>query len=385
MKHLWRTRQLYTYEDSSVEYRRATWLELFYDLVFVAAIAELSGNLNRNVSLLGFCEFVALFIPVWWCWVGTTFYATRFDMEDIGDRLLTLLQMALVVPLAVNVHQGLERSSVGFAICYSAMRCVLVIQYLIAGYQAVGARHLTVRYAQGFGIGAALWLVSILIPVPWRFALWTLGLIVDFATPFSMRQLMTQAPPSISHISERLGLFIIIVLGESVVAVVRGVTEQEWSTGSILTAGLGLSLAFSLWWIYFDLVDSSPLQAVKLGRPRISLLWLYIHLPLAVGLTAIGVGVEHVVSKEAGITLLDAERWLFCGAVALCLTALAAINQMTCSRRNRHCWTLGLYRLGGAVLILTLAASSSRLSALTLVALTTVICVVQVFLGLKGG
>jgi low temperature requirement protein LtrA len=100
MKHLWRTRQLYTYEDSSVERRRATWLELFYDLVFVAVIAELSGNLNRNVSLLGFCEFVALFIPVWWCWVGTTFYATRFDMEDIGDRLLTLLQMALVIPLA---------------------------------------------------------------------------------------------------------------------------------------------------------------------------------------------------------------------------------------------------------------------------------------------
>jgi low temperature requirement protein LtrA len=383
MKHLWRTRRLYPYENNNVEQRRATWLELFYDLVFVAAIAELSGNLNRNVSVSGFCEFVALFIPIWWCWVGATYYATRFALDDIGDRLLALLQMAIVVTLAVNIHHGLEESSVGFALCYGTMRCILIIQYLLAGYQAVAARPLTIRYAQGFGIGVCFWLVSIMVPIPWRFILWALGLVVDFATPFFLRKLTLQAPPNISHISERLGLLVIIVLGESVVAVVRGVVEREWNPSAIATSILALSLAFSLWWIYFDTVDLSPLEAIKLGRPHIGLLWLYIHLPLAVGLTATGVGVEHIVSRQAEVTLPNAERWLFCGAVALCLTALAAIDQMVCRQGTDKSKTFSLSLLGGAGLSLMLAAEGSQLSTLTLMALVTAICAIQVCLNLR--
>jgi low temperature requirement protein LtrA len=106
-KGLWQPPRLRVGQDLEEE-RRATWLELFYDLVFVVAIAEVAHKLHGEVSLLGFVSFVALFVPIWLCWLGATFYATRFDTDDLGHRLLTLLQMALIAALAVNVHHGLR-------------------------------------------------------------------------------------------------------------------------------------------------------------------------------------------------------------------------------------------------------------------------------------
>jgi low temperature requirement protein LtrA len=179
-----------------------------------------------------------------------------------------------------------------------------------------------------------------------------------------------------------LGLFTIIVLGESVVAVVRGVAEKEWDVSSVLAAMLGLSIAFSLWWIYFDSVDGSPLRSVKAGKIRIAMTWLYAHLPLAIGIAATGVGVDQIVSSEAGI-LPDAARWLLCGAVALCLSVLALIHLITCTLgTTRRRKILSAYRLGAAIFVLVLAAAGSGLSSIVLVALVAFACVLQVVLDL---
>lgn len=380
-KGLWEPPRLRVSADNEEE-RRATWLELFFDLIFVVAIAELAHYLDGHISLSGFFGFVALFVPIWWCWLGSTFYATRFDTDDLGHRLLTLLQMALVAALAVNVHHGLGESSTGFALSYAAFRSLLVAQYLSAGYFVPAARPLISWYVRGFAISVVLWVASIFVPIPWRFGLWIVGLIIDFATPLTAGRWMAQLPPSISHIPERLGLFTIIVLGESVVAVVRGVSEKEWNASSVAVALMGLSIAFSLWWIYFDSVDGSPLRAVRMGKLHIAMTWLYAHLPLAIGLAATGVGVDQIISSETGI-LPDKVRWLLCGAVALCLSVLALIHLITCTLgTTRQRKILSAYRLGAAVFVLILAAFGSGLSTVILVALVAVACVVQVVLNL---
>jgi low temperature requirement protein LtrA len=83
-----------------------------------------------------------LFIPVWWAWIGTTFYANRFDSDDVGHRLLTGLQMLAIAALAINVHNGLSESSAGFALAYAAGRILLVIEYLRAANSIPVARPL---------------------------------------------------------------------------------------------------------------------------------------------------------------------------------------------------------------------------------------------------
>lgn len=161
-RRLWQPPRLRISEENETG-RSATWLELFYDLIFVVAIAELGHNLSGHLTLPGFLGFAALFVPVWWCWVGATFYATRFDTDDAGHRLLTLLQMAIISTLAVNVHHALGETSVGFALSYAAARGVLVIQYLIAGYHVPVARELTTWYARGFSISVVFWVVSVFL------------------------------------------------------------------------------------------------------------------------------------------------------------------------------------------------------------------------------
>ncbi|HEY9668475.1 MAG TPA: low temperature requirement protein A [Coleofasciculaceae cyanobacterium] len=381
-KRLWQPPRLRVGEGNEEE-RRATWLELFYDLVFVVAIAQLAHYLDGHVSLSGFLGFVALFVPIWWCWLGATFYASRFDTDDLGHRLLALLQMAIAAALAVNVHHGLGESSVGFALSYIAFRTVLIAQYLSAGYFVPTARPLTNWYIRGFAISVVLWSLSILVPIPWRFGFWIVGLIIDFATPLSAGRLVVQIPPSISHIPERLGLFTIIVLGESIVAVVRGVGEREWDASSVLAAFLGLSIAFSFWWIYFDSLDGSPLKRIRIGQLHIAMTWLYAHLPLAIGLAAAGVGVDQLIASTNSGALPDGTRWLLCSAVALCLSVLALIHLISCTfGAIRQRKILSAYRLGAALFVLILAAAGSGLSAILVVGLIAFACAIQVVLDL---
>ncbi len=381
---LWQPPRLRTNEESEEE-RKATWLELFYDLIFVVAISELSHSLSKDVSVQGFISFVALFIPIWFCWLGATFYATLFDTDDIRDRLLTLLQMMIVAALAVNVHHGLSTSSTNFALSYVAVRCILIFQFIFAGYYIKEARPLTNWYAVGFSVSALLWLISIFVPIPWRFVLWGAGLILDFLIPLGTGHLATKIPPDISHVPERLGLFTIIVLGESIVAVVRGVAEQEWNFSSTLIALLGLSIAFSFWWLYFDSVSGSVLENMKTGRIGMVLCWLYSHVVLAIALAATGVGVEHMISKSGENILTESERWLFCGAVTLCLITLAFTNLITCIlEKNIKARILSIYRLGAGAFVLALAVSGSYISPLVLSLLVAIACIVTVVLDLTG-
>lgn len=163
--------------------RRATWLELFYDLVFAAAVSQIGINLHTsNTSITAFLGTLSLFIPVVWAWIGGTFYTTRFETDDLIHRLLVLLQMVGAAALTINIHGASGETSNNFAISYAAIRAFLVIEYIRAGHKIPAARLLANRYAQGFLISAILWLISAAIPMPIRFVLWALALAIDVTT-----------------------------------------------------------------------------------------------------------------------------------------------------------------------------------------------------------
>ena len=358
--------------------RSATWLELFFDLIFVVAIAQLAHNFHEDFTFMGLAKLAVLFVPVWWCWIGATFYDTRFDNDGLVDRLITLLQMAIAATMAANIHHGLDTSSVGFALSYIAFRGVLICQYIHAGYHVPQARSLTTWFAVGFTASIIFWLTSIFIPLPWRLVLWGMGLIIDFATPLTAGNRVVKVPPDMAHTTERIGLFTIIVLGESIVAVVGGVSERQWNPMSIAIALLGLSIAFSFWWMYFDTVDESPLRAMRKGKMKIALTWLYSHLPLAIGLTATGVGVEKMIHGLEHDSA-NSEKILFCLAVALCMLILSNLHWTSCELGQTKCKRiLTFYRLGAAAFILALALASNILSSLTIITLVAIACTVQI-------
>ena len=307
--------------------RRATWLELFFDLVFVVAVAELGEVLSNDATLAGFLRFLALFVPVWWAWAGFTFYANRFDTDDLLYRLLILVAMFAVAALATTVPDAFEGGSAGFALSYVCIRLVLLALYGRAIRAVEKGRGLALFYFSIFGLAVVIWLVSLAVPEPARYVLWAIALAVEVAAPLAGWRLLPEAPVDPRHLPERFGLLTIIVLGESVFAVVLGVRDVSWGLSSALAAGGGFLAAAAIWWIYFGFLDSS-LESTREGRLR-GLTLTYAHFFVYAGIAALGVGVKLVILEAGGQEKYGDTAWVFCAGLALCMAALAAIHLVT--------------------------------------------------------
>lgn len=316
--------RLRTLEESE---RTATWLELFYDLAFVAAVAMMGTRLVHDVSWSSIASYLAYFALVWWLWASHTFYADRYDTDDLIYRFLAGAQMVGVALIAVSVSLGEAGSTMVFALAYTAVRLILLVLYARAYRHVVETRALVRGYLIGFGVASALWLVSIVVPEPYRFFLWFIAFAVDLATPYVLRRAQAAAPLDVSHLPERFGLFTILVLGESIVAVTVGLSHVSWQLSTTLVGILGLGTATCLWWINFDHLEGSVVRRRGDRRNWRPTVWIYSHLPLAIGLAMLGVSVEiAIVAADHGHDYHAAERWLLVGSVALALSAMAAIQ-----------------------------------------------------------
>ena len=316
--------RLRTLEESE---RTATWLELFYDLAFVAAVAMMGTRLVHDVTWPSIASYFAYFALVWWLWASHTFYADRYDTDDLIYRFLAGAQMVGVALIAVSVSLGDAGSTMVFAIGYTFVRVILLVLYARAYRHVATTRELVRGYLIGFGSASALWFVSILVPEPYRFWLWGIAFAVDLATPYVLRRVQAAAPLDVSHLPERFGLFTILVLGESIVAVTVGLSHVSWQLSTTLVGVLGLGTATCLWWINFDHLEGSVVRRRGDRRNWRPTVWIYSHLPLAIGLAMFGVSVEiAIVAADHGHDYHDAQRWLLVGSIALALSAMAAIQ-----------------------------------------------------------
>jgi low temperature requirement protein LtrA len=308
--------------------RHSSWLENFYDLIFAIVVAQLAIGLNENISAAGYLGFVFLFVPVFWSWLGVTFYNTRFETDSLQHRLLTLLQMAAAAFMAVSVIGGLGNNSQSFALSYATVRTILVIEYLLTGKHVRSARPLTRLYSRGFMATTILWFVSAFIPPPYRFYLWFIGLVVDIAIPIILTlRTSNRFAPHIYHLPDRFGAFTIIVLGVSILAFVDNIATHDWTAASVLSAALSLGVDFCIWWIYFDSIDGSAIRAFRSQRKiRGYFAWLYAHFPLLIGIVGFGVSIEHIVLSRPDVPLAVSDKWLMCGSMAICLLSLAIIR-----------------------------------------------------------
>ena len=307
--------------------RKVTWLELFFDLVFVAAVSQVGAPLGVDFSLAGLGRFAFLFVLIFWAWLGHASYATRFDHDDAVHRALTFVQMFMAAVMAVNAKDALgSRDSAGFAAAYGVMRLVLVAQYLRVRH-VESSRRLTAAFARGFGVAAVLWLASAVVPLPYRFWIWAVALAVDLSTPLLAGRHTLHALPHAHHLPERFGLFTIILLGDAMAGVMRGMESQEsWPLDAFLSAVLGMLLVFLLWWLYFDVARGADERQVLTEADVMRLhAWSYGHVPLFVGIAVAGVGIHHTIAVAAAGHLPAVESWILCGAVALSTSALAWI------------------------------------------------------------
>src|SRR3954466_11936599 len=339
-------------EDAEAE-RRATWLELFFDLVFVVAIAQLAGVLHDSPDWDGFAQLVRLSVPVIWVWMNFIFYADQFDTDDVPYRLAVFAGMLASAALAVS----LPAAASGFVLAYVAIKAIMV-----ALYQRP-PRHAHTRLARRFcewcvvayGTSGALWLLSLAFPEPYRQLLWALGLAIEIGFPAVGPREFAEMPFDVAHIPERYGLFTLIVFGESIVVTALGIG----SGSSALVAAVAFVVACGLWWMYFDRIENNELG----GGIRPNLLFIYGHPALFVALTTVAVGAKFAI-EDAGAHALELnERAILAGGVAVSVAAITLLQASTLRPPPR---TAQLAR--GAAVLVAVALIAVPLPALALTA-----------------
>jgi low temperature requirement protein LtrA len=356
--------RLRTHADPHEE-RHATWFELYFDLVLAAAVSQLLTSLARHPSAEVFARFAALFVLVVWAWVIYTLYANRFDTDDLIFRLAKSGGMLAIAAVAVNLHEVMEGrgGAVAFAAGYVALRALLVALYFRARRHVTGeGRALCNDYIVGYSATTGLWLLSIFVPAPARFALWGVAMVADLVVPIRAWGALREASVVVSHLVERFGTFFIIVLGESVVAAVAGVAGLEFTLDCWIVAAVCFLIALCLWWIYFDLTDTSVV-----GRGVLGLVFVYSHFPLLAGVGAIGVGTKLAVTHAVGHGLGAGARWALAGGVGAFALSLAAIHLGAEWTSLRDRTFLG--RIGLAAIALALAAAGGGVAPLGFVGL----------------
>ncbi len=365
---------------------RVTALELFFDLVFVFAVTQVTSLLAANMSALGILQGLLVLALLWWCWVGYSWLGNVVQADEGWTRvtmfaaMIAMFVLALCVPEAFDDAPGGLNAPIVLGICYLLVRSL----HLLAFWLAAGAvadrglrRQLRKFTPSMLGSSALLLLASHWDGQEHRFlvtGIWLAVVVVDYGGTIAggSSGWRLDAP---AHFAERHGLVIIVALGESLIAMGATVAQVPLSLPIIAATMLGLIIAGCLWWAYFDVValraeqaltDTTGEQRTRLARDAYS----YLHLPMITGIILVALGLKKTLTAvgqpgaDLHLSLKPLEATvLFCGA-ALYLLAQVAL-------RWRITRTLSRQRLATAVLLLAATPASTQLPALAALAAIT--------------
>ncbi|HEY3674222.1 MAG TPA: low temperature requirement protein A [Acidimicrobiia bacterium] len=327
----------YTLEQMGV------WLELFYDLVFVAAILVFSSAVSHLHDASRITWVVAVFCAVWWIWLSTTMFTNRFHMADVVHRGLVLVQMILVAVVAMEARAGVRDDEVVLLCTYAALVATIALMYWRAararGPHAVFARHQSIVHvvATFCFVGAAA------LPEAARIVGAAVGMAVMIA-PAAWRSIrLVDFPPlDEEHLVDRLGAFTIIVCGEAFVKVAIAVSDSKIDGIDIVALTFQFILTFALWASYFEDIPFAGIDQQRFAP------WISFHLVMQLGIAGTAIGVSKLVASGFFEHLPAEDILEIMATLCLVYVGLAGIGFATRRRPRRP---LLLLRLGTALVV----------------------------------
>lgn len=275
---------------SHIAHKKVTWLELFYDLIYVAAISITAhvlvhsheGAIQAEVAL----KYVLIFIPLWWAWTGFTVYVNRFGKDDAVQRIAYFLQMAFVIVMAASINEDFDAYYLAFMLGYVGIRLSTALMYVRTWLEKDGEPRRIARYLGLTFLGGALVSsASVLVPGDAKFFVLYLGIFADILLPLLARKkVLSRLPVHHPHLLERYGLATIILLGELILVIVNGLREGHVGFEAGLAAVLGFATTVSIWWHYFE--SSEPIAEEDRKSSGQSIIYGHLLTFLSLGLIA---------------------------------------------------------------------------------------------------
>ena len=299
-------------DDREEADHRVNFLELFFDLVFVFAVTQLSHYLLEHHTLEGALQTLVMFLAMWWAWIYTAWATNWLDPDCAPVRLALLIIMLLSMVMSSAIPGAFGAYGIVFALAYVAIQVGRTFYTAWAREGFPGGKSTNMaRAALYFSVSAIFWIIGGLDPDPMRRLLWWAGaLAIEYAGPFTFfhvpgigRSTPQEWQISGAHMAERAGLFIIIALGEGIIMTGATYADLEPST----PATLGFLSAFlgsvAMWWIYFDVGARRGSELIEhddrpglIGRQA----YTYGHIPIVAGIILLAVADEEVLTHPTG-------------------------------------------------------------------------------------
>jgi len=356
---------------SALEERRTAPVELLWDLVFVFAITQVTTLLLRHLSWAGLGRAMLVLALVWWAWSAYVWAANAQDPGSPTLRGCLLVSSVSIFVAGLSVPHVFDSEGTLFAVSYAIVRFLHLALYVDASRQGNAAWSAIAGFAMTVTIGMALLIAGSLMGGTARIVLWVLAAAIDYAGPawLTRERLRGLQQVAVAHFAERYSLFVIICLGESIVAIgvgALGPKADDQLTGELVVAvALGLLITVGMWWTYFE--GFAEAAADRLRRHDDPVLaaadaYSYLHLVIVAGIIVFAVGVKVLTRDTVSAPLPDPARLALCGGIALYLLGCAAFAMRMIGR-------LEYPKLGAALALLALYAIAGGIAAWALAAL----------------
>jgi low temperature requirement protein LtrA len=350
--------------------QRVTPLELFFDLVVVIAITQVTSFLSHNPTWDGLLRGMLLLGALWWAWSAYAWLTNTLDPEEGGVRLAVFAAVAAMLVVSLGAPGAFGADAVTFGVAYFVVRALHLGLYAIAGRGDRDLFRAVVRIVPAATLAPALLVIAGFLDGSARLPLWGAALAIDYLGVLLGHMRGWRVSPD--HFVERFGLIIIIALGESIVAIGVGAARLPLDTGVIAAALLGVTVAACLWWSYFDwvvyvaqarLAEATGVERAALARD----LYSYLHLPMVGGIVLFAFGLKTTLADVGG-SLGSVPALGLVGGIALYMLAHVAL-------RLRIGGGLGRGRPVATVVLLGLFPVAREVPALTALGLVAVVCV----------
>jgi low temperature requirement protein LtrA len=356
-------------EEESVEAEvEVTPLELFFDLVFVFAITQVTGFVSEDATWTRLGEGLAILAVLWFAWESYVWLANTAASDEGVVRVVLLSAMGAMLVVSLAVPGAFGDDAMVFGVAYFAVRALHLCAYMVVSRGDPQLRRVVLRIASTMFPAAALLVVAGALDGTARALCWTAALAVDYGG--LMARGVEGWRVAAGHFAERHGLIVIIALGESIVALGVGAGGLKLDAGIITAALLGIAVASALWWAYFDVVakvaerrlrTAPGSEQVRIARDS----YTYLHLPMVAGIVIFALGAKKTLGA-VGDELHGVAAIALCGGVALYLTALSAF-------RRRNIGSFNWPRLAAAAVLVALTPIATAVPALLSLALVALV------------
>ncbi|HEY1369338.1 MAG TPA: low temperature requirement protein A [Gaiellaceae bacterium] len=348
--------------------QRVTALELFFDLVFVFAITQVTGFIYHDPTWTRLLESMALLMVLWFAWSGYVWLGNTAATDEGPIRVVLLTVMGPLLIVSLTVPHAFGKDALAFGIAFFFVRALHIAAYVVLARGDPQLGTVVFRLARAMLPAAALLVVAGTVTGPARAACWVAAIAVDYGGVFLAGTKGWRVEPA--HFAERHGLMIIIALGESIVAI--GVGAASLGVGASVVVGglLGIAVAAALWWAYFDVVSTVAERKLREASPDARALmarnsYTYMHLPMVAGIVIFAFGVKTMLA-HVHVHLEPLPAAALCGGVALYFLALSSFKRLNIGSFNRP-------RLVAAGILIVLAPLATRMPALVSLALVALV------------